>query len=113
MRDLNYLEEYGRGIDLVFSTMRQWGLPRPIFRNTANMFTVALLGTRFSGLTERQLAIWQIILNRSRVSAKVVSELVGVSRPPVVADLNKLMSLGLVGQIGSGPHTSYEIVSNV
>jgi ATP-dependent DNA helicase RecG len=113
MRDLNYLEEYGRGIDLVFSSMQQIGLPRPVFRNTANMFTVTLLGSRFGGLTERQLAVWQIVLNRSRVSAKVISEQVGVSRPPVVNDLNKLIELGLVVALGSGPTTTYEIGSNL
>lgn len=109
MKDLTYLEEYGRGIDLVFSTMRQLDLPRPIFRNTANMFTVTLLGSKFSGLTERQLAVWQIILNRSRVSAKIISEYIGISRPPIVSDINKLIELGLVAPVGSGAHVTYEI----
>lgn len=111
MRDLNYLEEYGRGIDLVFSTMSDRALPRPIFRNSANMFTVTLLGERFKSLTDRQLAIWQLVLNRSRINAKLISEALNVSRPPIVSDLNKLIELGLVRQTGSGPHTSYEIGS--
>lgn len=112
MRDLRYLEEYGRGIDLVFSSMQQAGLPRPIFRNSANMFAVTLLGKRFSSLTLRQLETWQIILNRSRVSAKVISEQLGASRPTVVSDLNKLIDLGLVASLGSGPSTIYEIGSS-
>jgi len=93
--------------------MRQAVLPRPIFRNSANMFTVTLLGKRFSGLTERQLVVWQIVLNRTRVSAKFVVDLTGVSRPSIVSDLNKLIELGLVIQIGSGPSTTYEIGSEV
>jgi ATP-dependent DNA helicase RecG len=109
MRDLNYLEEYGRGIDLVFSSMQNSELPRPIFRNTANMFTVTLLGSRFKNLTERQLAVWQIVLNRSRITAKAVAEQAGLSRPPIISDLNRLKELGLVIQIGSGPTTTYEI----
>lgn len=113
MRDLNYLEEFGRGIDLVFSAMRQAELPRPIFRNSANMFTVTLLGSRFKELTERQLEVWQIVLNRSRVSAKTVGEQLGVSRPSIVSDINKLIELGLVVQIGSGPSTTYEIGSEL
>ena len=113
MRDLRYLEEYGRGIDLVFSEMQGAGLPRPVFRNNANMFTVSLLGQRFSGLTERQLATWQFVVNRSRASAKLVAEYVGASRPTVVSDLNKLIDLDLVRANGSGPSTTYEIGSNV
>lgn len=109
MRDLNYLEEYGRGIDLVFSSMRSTGLPRPVFRNAANMFTVTLLGGRFSGLSERQLAVWQIVLNRSRVTAKAIAEQLGASKPTVVTDLRKLVELGLVVSIGSGPSVTYEI----
>jgi ATP-dependent DNA helicase RecG len=113
MRDLNYLEEYGRGIDLVFSSMQAAGLPRPVFRNAANMFTVTLLGSRFKGLSERQLAVWQIVLNRSRVSAKTIAEQVGTSKPTVVADLRKLVELGLVVSNGSGPSVTYEIGSNL
>lgn len=113
MRDLNYLEEYGRGIDLVFSSMRARGLPRPVFRNAANMFTVTLLGSRFSGLSERQLSVWQIVLNKSRVTAKAVAEQVGASKPTVVADLRKLVELGLVVTVGSGPSVTYEIDSSL
>lgn len=113
MRDLKYLEEYGRGIDLVFSSMQEGGLPRPIFRNAANMFGVTLLGQQFSSLTERQLEVWQIILNRSRATAKVVAEQLEVSRPTVVNDLNKLIELDLVRPIGSGPSSTYEIGTNL
>ena len=109
MRDLNYLEEYGRGIDLVFSVMHRVGLPRPIFRNSANMFTVTLMGDRFSSLTERQLNVWQIILNKSRISAKDVAEQLNVTRPTAISDINRLVSLGLVSATGSGPRTLYEV----
>lgn len=111
MRDLNYLEEYGRGIDLVFSTMNREGLPRPIFRNAANMFTVTLLGNKFSGLNERQLTIWQLVLNRSRITSKLIADQLNVTKPTIVADLNKLIELQLVTATGSGPSTSYEIGS--
>lgn len=113
MRDLNYLEEYGRGIDLVFSSMNKWGLPRPIFRNTANIFTVTLLGERFKDLSERQLAIWQLVLNGTRTTARYITEQLGVSRPTAVSDLNKLVELGLVNQIGSGPNISYTVDSGM
>jgi ATP-dependent DNA helicase RecG len=113
MRDLNYLEEYGRGVDLMFSSMRRMGLPQPIFRNTANMFAVTLLGDQFVSLTERQLAIWQLILNRSRMTAKAIAGCVAVSKPTVVADLKKLVELDLVAVIGSGPGVSYEIGSDL
>jgi len=113
MRDLNYLEEYGRGIDLVFSNMRRLGLPRPVFRNSANMFAVTLLSKRFSSLTERQLAVWQVVLNRSRLPAKSIAEQVAVSKPTVVSDLKKLVDLGLVVSVGAGPSVVYEIGSDL
>ena len=113
MRDLNYLEEYGRGIDLVFSTMQQIGLPCPVFRNSANMFTVTLLGSSFANLTERQLAVWQIVLNRSRVSSKVILEQISVTKPTLASDLKKLIELDLIRAVGSGPSRTYEIGSNL
>ncbi len=113
MRDLNYLEEYGRGIDLAFGSMQKAGLPRPIFRNTANIFSVTLLGETFKGLTERQLSIWQVVLNRSRTTAKYISEHLSISRPTTVGDLNRLIELGLVHQVGSGPHITYQVDSGL
>ncbi len=110
MRDMNYLEEYGRGIDLVFEYMRGEGLPRPIFRNVANLFTVTLLGPQFANLTERQLAIWQLILNQTRISARDISENIGsVSRPTIIADVNALITKGLVAPHGSGRNVTYEL----
>lgn len=37
MRDLDYMEEFGRGIDLVYSTMLDWHLVEPLFKNVANV----------------------------------------------------------------------------
>ncbi|HVQ44064.1 MAG TPA: ATP-binding protein [Candidatus Saccharimonadia bacterium] len=110
MKDLGYLEEYGRGIDLVYDYMRQVNLSRPIFRNVANMFTVTLLGPTYSELTERQLAIWQIILNKSSATSRDIVQTIGsITRPTVIADINKLIELDLVAQRGQGPSTTYEI----
>jgi len=32
IKNLHYLEEYGRGIDIVFDAMAQWKLAKPIYR---------------------------------------------------------------------------------
>lgn len=112
MRGLNYLEEYGRGVDLVFEYMMQNGLARPIFKNVANMFTVTLLGPRFAKLSERQLAVWQMILNHGRLTAKdILEEINTVSRPTIIADINRLTELGLVASAGVGRNTSYALGS--
>jgi len=58
MRDLEYMKEFGRGIDMIYSKMDKWGLAQPLFKNSANTFKVTLLGDDFKDLNNRQVDIW-------------------------------------------------------
>ncbi len=54
MSDLDYLEEYGRGVDIAIGSMQRRGLLKPVFKNSVNSFSVMLLGESLKQLNERQ-----------------------------------------------------------
>jgi len=109
MRDLKYMEEFGRGIDLIYSRLREWGLPEPLFKNKSNMFKAILLGRAFNQLNERQIAIWNAIQERNSLTSRAVREMFPeVSRASINNDLRKLVEANLITPSGSGINTFYE-----
>ena len=109
LKDMDYLEEYGRGIDIVFSRMSDWGLLQPIFKNMSNSFKVTLLGNIFKSLNERQINIWQLAQDKKSITSKFCQEqFPTISRQTLVSDLNKLVELGLLIQKGMSSLTYYE-----
>lgn len=108
LRDMNYLEEYGRGIDLIYDQMKEWGLLDPLFRNSVNSFKVTLLGESFSNLTPSQVVIWQALHESDRMTAQeLVSLFDGRSRQSVTLDLKGLLEEGLISREGSGSGVYY------
>ncbi len=109
LKDMDYLEEYGRGIDIVFSKMREWGLLEPIFKNTSNTFRVILLGEAFKGLNERQIIIWNILQDKRQITSRECKSMFsGISRATIWIDLNRLVEMGLIISKGSSINTYYE-----
>lgn len=110
LKDMNYMEEYGRGIDIVVSTMNEYGLMPPIFKNAANTFKVILLGKEFVNLNRRQLVVWQLLqtTDKTITSAECVTMFDGVSKSTVSNDLNSLVDMGLIEKVGAGPSTHYK-----
>lgn len=108
LKDLDYLEEYGRGIDIVVSRMESEGLLPPVFKNISNCFKVVLLGRTFENLNERQILIWKFIQDRSKTTTReCMVKFRGVSRATISGDLNKLIAHGLVGSRGSTNNLHY------
>jgi len=108
LKDLDYLEEYGRGIDIVFNKMREWGLLEPLFKNTANSFKVILPGPRLSKLNERQIKIWEYLVEKEKITVKECEGLLPkVPRTTVNSDLQKLQEIGLMKQLGMAKNTYY------
>lgn len=108
LKDLDYLEEYGRGIDIVFNKMREWGLLEPLFKNTANSFRVILPGPRLSKLNERQIKIWEYLVEKEKITVKeCVSLLPNIPRTTINSDLQKLQEIGLMKQLGIAKNTYY------
>lgn len=110
LKDMGYLEEYGRGIDIVFDKMAKWGLMRPIFKNTANSFKVILLGEELSKLNERQVKIWDYLIENKRITAKGCEKLLeGIPRPTINRDLRVMQKINLIHPIGESVSTYYEL----
>ncbi len=109
LKDLDYLEEYGRGIDIVFTETEKWGLLQPIFKNTTNSFKVILPGEKLSKLNDRQLRIWDYLVERKKITATACVELFpDISRATINNDLSKMQELGLIHASGASIGTYYE-----
>lgn len=109
LKDLDYLEEYGRGINIVFTETEKWGLLPPIFKNTTNSFKVILPGEKLNRLNERQLRIWDYLVEQKRITAGTCEQLFpNVSRPTINNDLSKMQDLGLIHSSGASITTCYE-----
>ncbi|MBZ9577991.1 putative DNA binding domain-containing protein [Patescibacteria group bacterium] len=110
LKDMGYLEEYGRGIDIVFNKMAEWNLMKPIFKNTANSFKVILLGKELSKLNERQIKIWDHLIEKKRITAKECEKLLeGTPRPTINRDLKIMQDMNLIHPIGESVSTYYQL----
>jgi ATP-dependent DNA helicase RecG len=109
LKDLDYLEEYGRGIDIAFTEMQKWGLLDPLFKNTSNSFRVILPGEKLNQLNERQLKIWEYLVENGRITRRVAETLLPDTPQQTISyDLRKLKDIGLIRQIGESKDTFYE-----
>ena len=109
LNEMDYMEEYGRGIGIVIMKMSEWGLLPPIFKNTSNSFRVILPGEKLSQLNERQLSIWQHLVDKERITRKEVEELLpNASQAVLRSDLVKMREIGLLNQMGQASNTYYE-----
>lgn len=109
LNEMDYLEEYGRGIDIVFSKMSEWGLLPPIFKNTSNSFRVILPGEKLSKLNERQLKIWEYLVENGKITRKGAEALVtDTAQQTISSDLRKMKDIRLIRQIGESKDTFYE-----
>lgn len=109
LREMDYMEEYGRGIEIVFAAMSEYGLLSPLFKNSSNSFKVTLLGEQFKDLNERQIKIWQVLQETGKtISASDCVELLpAISRPAITLDIKKMIEVGLIKKSGAGPNTRY------
>ena len=111
MRGLDYMEEFGRGIDLVYAKMAEYLLVAPLFKNRSNTFKVTLLGTRFKKLNERQVKIWDFLQDYNQINISTALKLFpNVSRATISNDLKFLVNVGLIVQKGASSTTFYEPV---
>lgn len=108
LKDLDYLEEYGRGIDIVFNKMRERDLLDPMFKNSVNSFKVILMGEKLSDLNERQVKIWNYLADNEKIDINICKEILsGVTRRTLNRDLETMAQKGLVERKGSSQNTYY------
>lgn len=110
LKDMGHLEEYGRGIDIVFDKMSEWNLMSPIFKNTANSFKVILPGKELSKLNERQIKIWDFLIDNKKITAKDCEKILGdVPRVTINRDLQKMEDMNLIHSVGKSISTYYQM----
>ncbi len=110
LKDLRYLEEYGRGVDIVFKKMSEWGLPAPLFRNSVNSFEAILLSHAYHDINNRQVKIIDALLIKGRLTAQDCQKILkGTPRATINADLKKLRELGVLIPNGASVNTYYTL----
>lgn len=108
MRDMDYMEEFGRGIDLIYSQMSEWNLPEPLFKNVSNVFKVTLLDESFRELNTRQVQIWNYLQDKNQITATIAHSLFPeISRQTINNDLKKMQDIDLIEIKGSANNTYY------
>ncbi len=106
---MNYLEEYGRGIDIVFTKMNEWELLPPIFKNSSNSFKVILPGKKLSKLNERQLKIWEYLLDNQKITRREIEVILpNIPKQTISHDLSLMKKNGFIHQEGKSVNTYYE-----
>jgi ATP-dependent DNA helicase RecG len=110
LKDLRYLEEYGRGIDIVIKKMQDWGLPSPLFRNSVNSFEAILLGEKYADLNNRQIKLIDVLLLKNRIDAQDCQKILkGTPRATINSDLKKLRDIGILVVNGASVNTYYTL----
>lgn len=110
LKDLKYLEEYGRGIDIVFRMMSEWGLPAPLFRNLVNGFEAILLGEKYRHVNDRQSQIINVLLLKGKLTVQDCQKILkGTPRATINSDLKKLRDLGMLVPNGASVNTYYTL----
>ena len=110
LRDLQYLEEYGRGIDIVVREMEKWELPAPLFRNSVNSFEAILLGRNYRDINDRQMKIIDALLIKGKLTIQDCQKILrGTPRGTINADLKKLKDLGVLVPNGASVNIYYTL----
>lgn len=108
LRSMDYVEEFGRGIDLIYSRMKDWGLIEPLFKNKSNMFKVVFLGKAFSDLNKRQINIWYFLQQNDQINFKQAKKLLpNVSKATIINDLKKMIENEMIEKKGASVNTFY------
>ncbi len=110
LKDMRYLEEYGRGIDVVIKKMSDWGLPEPLFRNSVNSFEAILLGSKHHNINERQIKIIDSLLIKGKLTVsdcqKILKE---TPRATINKDLRDLKESGVIKPHGASTNIYYTL----
>lgn len=110
LKDMRYLEEYGRGIDIVIKKMKEWDLPSPLFRNSVNSFEAILLGEKYKDINGRQIKLIDVLLIKNRLTVADCQKILrGTPRATINNDLKKLRELGILITNGASVNTFYTL----
>lgn len=100
-----WAQELGEGIRRMFEEMALFGLPAPLYQQTAGGVRVALTANAVDPQLAEQLpAGWQDVVAALRQVGRLrtgeVAELLGVTRPTAIRRLRQMAKLGVIEWIG-------------
>ncbi len=106
-KELGYIEQWGSGITRILDETRAAGLPRPTFEEIGGRFRVTLWATaggapQLAPDQQRLLAALARV-GRAGLTTSDLADAVGRSTRTVRTHMTRLVALGLVVEVGSGP----------
>ncbi len=113
LRELKLLEGMATGIPKVRASMRDAGLPEPLFQEIGGFFKVTLLGPSSRELhviTERQRKVLKMVEENGEITTGEVSFTFSVSAPTAYNDLQTLERAGYVVRQGKGRGSHYLLI---
>jgi ATP-dependent DNA helicase RecG len=116
MRDLDLVEGLATGIPRMRSAMRVAGLPEPVFEELGGFFRVTLYNKArvdATKLNKRQKHALGHLKENPTITSKAYAEMVKVSHPMAVADLNDLVAKGIIRKVGKTRGAYYEPAEEV
>ncbi|MEK6954568.1 MAG: ATP-binding protein [Candidatus Micrarchaeota archaeon] len=103
MRDMGLMEGLATGIPRMREAMLENGLPEPRFEELGSFFRVTIYSQQLAPkgvLNERQTRALAYLEKNPSISSKTYGQLVKVSNPVAVLDLNGLCKEGLLKKVG-------------
>ncbi len=106
-KEIGYIEQWGTGIGRMLDALRLAGLPLPLFEELGGRFRVTLwsgeAGNPVLSEDENRLLAALTTAGTSGLSTRELTEFLGRSARTTRTRMTRLVELGLVFQIGSGP----------
>jgi predicted HTH transcriptional regulator len=102
---LGLIEQWGSGIQRMTTACREAGLPAPVFEELATRFRVTIHTERVDRpqLNDTDQSILESLADGEGRSTREIAEVIGLTTRSTRTRLARLVDLGLVREIGTGP----------
>lgn len=111
---IRYIEKMGTGIKRMKEACREMGIPEPEFEITG-FFTILFrrktsenIGISI-GLNETQAKMIELIEKDSKITMQRISEIIGISKRNIEANISDLKKKGIIDRIGSRKNGYWKI----
>lgn len=116
-RELGLSEQWGTGVRRMISACREAGLPDPLLEELGSTFRVTLFASRgtHAELDDVDRALVESLGDAAGLSTAALARRVGLTPRAVRTRLARLVGLGLIVEIGSGPndpHRAYFVAED-
>lgn len=109
-----YIESWGRGIEKMITSMREYGMPDPVFEETSGGFQVTFVKEIFNEayleelkLNSRQSVAVKYVKETGVMTSAKYQELNGVGKTLASKEIQQLIDKKIIYKVGKGPQTTY------